>query len=100
MDFKRFKNININVKNVDIKINNTVWDKQPILYNNTVIIDGTPHNLIVVRCGYLGLPFLLIDSQPTVQLYGNRQTITENLNSLSLSDNVANQIGKYIEYND
>lgn len=100
MDFRKFRDININVKNVDIKINQSIWDKQPILYNNTVIIDGTSHNLTVVRCGYLGLKFLLIDSQPTIQLYGTKNTIHENINSLGLSDTVRHQILKCAEYND
>lgn len=99
MDFKRFKNININVKNVDIKINPTVWDKQPTLYNNTDIIDGTRHNITVIRCGYLGLPFLLVDNQPTIQLYGDKKTIHENINSLGLSDTVQQQIDRHIEFN-
>ncbi len=100
MDFRKFKNININVKNVDIKINPTVWDKQPLLYNSINIIDGAKHNVSVVRCGYLGLKFLLIDSQPTIQLYGTKNTIHENINSLGLSDTVRHQILKYVEYND
>lgn len=100
MDFSKFKNININVKNVDIKINPTVWDSQPILYSNTVVIDGTSHNITVTRCGYIGLIFLLIDNQPTVQLYGTKKTISENLNSLGLTDDVRQNIERYIEYND
>lgn len=100
MDFRKFKNININVKNVDIKINPTQWDKQPTLYSGVANIDGAPHKIDVVRCGYIGLIFLLVDSQPTVQLYGNRKTITENLNSLDLSDDIRRQINRYIEYND
>lgn len=100
MDFKRFKNININVKNVDIKINPTIWDRQPLLYNGTDTIDGTRHNIAVIRCGYIGLIFLLVDNQPTIQLYGSHQTISENLNSISLSDTVKQQILKFVEYND
>lgn len=100
MDFSKFKNININVKNVDIKINPTVWDSQPVLYSNTVVIDGTSHNITVVRCGYIGLAFLLVDNQPTFQLYGSHQTIAENLDGLGLTSDVRHQINRYIEYND
>lgn len=100
MDFKRFKNINVNIKNIDVKINPSIWDKQPILYSNTDTIDGITHNICVVRCGYLGLKFLLIDSQPTIQLYGTKSTIHENINSLGLSDTVRHQILKCAEYND
>lgn len=100
MDFKRFKNININVKNVDIKINPTVWDKQPILYSVSCNIDGIPHKIDVVRCGYIGLVFLLVDNQPTFQLYGSHQTIEENIGSLNLSDEIIHQINRFIEYND
>lgn len=100
MDFKRFKNININVKNVDIKINPTIWDKQPTLYSSTVVIDSTKHRIDITRCGYIGLIFLLVDSQPTFQLYGNKQTIRENIHSLNLSNEIAVQILKFAEYND
>lgn len=100
MDFKRFKNINVNIKNIDVKINPTVWDKQPTLYNSTVVIDCTNHRIDIVRCGYIGLIFLLIDGQPTFQLYGNRQTIAENMDSLSLPSDIRCQINKFIEYND
>lgn len=100
MDFARFKNININVKNVDIKINPTIWDKQSALYSGTTVIDGARHTITVVRCGYIGLIFLLVDNQPTIQLYGSHQTISENLNSISLSDTVKQQILKFVEYND
>lgn len=100
MDFRKFRDININVKNVDIKINPTVWDSQPVLYSNTVVIDGTSHNITVVRCGYIGLIFLLVDSQPTVQLYGTKKTILENLNSLGVSDEITSHILKYAEYSD
>jgi hypothetical protein len=100
MDFRKFKNININVKNVDIKINPTIWDRQPILYSGTDIIDGICHNINVIRCGYLGLTFLLIDNQPTFQLYGSHRTITENMNCIGLSNDVIHQINRYIEYND
>lgn len=100
MDFKRFKNINVNIKNIDVKINPTVWDKQPTLYSSTVVIDGTNHRIDIVRCGYIGLIFLLIDSQPTVQLYGTKKTISENLNSLGLTDDVRQKIQSFAEYND
>lgn len=100
MDFKRFKNINVNIKNIDIKINPTVWDKQPTLYSSTVIIDGTNHRIDITRCGYIGLIFLLIDSQPAFQLYGNKQTIRENMDCLGLPENIVLQILKFAEYND
>lgn len=100
MDFKRFKNINVNIKNIDVKINPTIWDKQPILYSNTDTIDGITHSICVVRCGYIGLIFLLVDSQPTVQLYGTKKTISENLNSLGLTDDVRQKIQSFAEYND
>lgn len=100
MDFKKFKNINVNIKNIDVKINPTVWDKQPTLYSSIVVIDGTNHNVSVVRCGYIGLIFLLVDSQPTVQLYGMKKTISENLNSLGLTDDVRQKIQSFAEYND
>lgn len=100
MDFRKFRDININVKNVDIKINPTQWDKQPTLYSGVANIDGAPHKIDVVRCGYIGLVFLLVDSQPTVQLYGSRQTIAENIDCLSLPSDIRCQINKFIEYND
>lgn len=100
MDFKKFKNLNVNIKNIDVKINPTIWDKQPILYSNTDTIDGITHNICVVRCGYLGIIFLLVDSQPTVQLYGTKKTISENLNSLGLTDDVRQKIQSFAEYND
>lgn len=100
MDFKKFKNLNVNIKNIDVKINPTIWDKQPTLYSGVVNIDGVSHKIDVVRCGYLGLTFLLVDSQPTVQLYGTKKTILENLNSLGLTDDVRQQIEQYVEYND
>lgn len=100
MDFKRFKNININVKNVDIKINPTIWDRQPILYSVSCNIDSVPHKIDVVRCGYIGLIFLLVDSQPTVQLYGTKKTISENMDCLGLPENILLQILKFAEYND
>lgn len=100
MDFKRFKNLNVNIKNIDVKINPTIWDKQPTLYSSTVVIDCTKHRVDIVRCGYIGLIFLLIDGQPTVQLYGTKKTISENLNSLGLTDDVRQKIQSFAEYND
>lgn len=100
MDFRKFKNLNVSINNVDIRINPTIWDKQPTLYSSTVVIDGTNHKISVVRCGYIGLIFLLVDSQPTVQLYGTKKTISENLNSLGLTDDVRQKIQSFAEYND
>lgn len=100
MDFKRFKNLNVNIKNIDIKINNSVWDRQPILYSGTDIFDGIRHIITVTRCGYIGLTFLLVDNQPTFQLYGNKQTIRENMDCLGLSDEIVHQINRFVEYND
>lgn len=100
MDFSRFKNLNVNIKNIDVKINQSIWDKQPILYSNTDTIDGITHNICVVRCGYLGLKFLLIDSQPTIQLYGTKNTINENLNALGLNGATYSSIYKLAEFND
>ena len=94
MDFRKFKNLNVNIKNIDVKINSSVWDRQPILYN------GIRHIITVTRCGYIGLIFLLVDNQPTVQLYGTKKTVSENLNSLGLTDDVRQQIEQYVEYND
>lgn len=100
MDFSKFKNININVKNVDIKINPTIWDRQPILYSVSCNIDGVLHKIEIVRCGYIGLVFLLVDNQPTVQLYGTKKTISENMDCLGLPENILLQILKFAEYND
>ena len=52
MDFRKFKNLNVNIKNIDVKINCSVWDRQPILYNGTDTIDGIRHTITVTRCGY------------------------------------------------
>jgi len=100
MDFRKFRDININVKSVDIRINPTQWDKQPTLYSGVANIDDALHKIDVVRCGYIGLTFLLVDSQPTVQLYGTKKTILENLNSLGVSDEITSHILKYAEYSD
>lgn len=100
MDFRKFKNLNLSINNVDIRINPTVWDKQPTLYSVSCNIDGIPHKIDVVRCGYIGLIFLLVDSQPTVQLYGSKKTISENMDCLGLPKNIVPQILKFAEYND
>lgn len=100
MDFKKFKSINVNIKNIDVKINPTIWDRQPTLYSGVANIDSVSHKIDVVRCGYIGLVFLLVDSQPTVQLYGTKKTISENLNSLGLTDDVRQKIQSFAEYND
>lgn len=100
MDFKRFKDVSINIKKVNIKLNTGLFDMYTPLYNTVVKIDGCNHKLSVLRCGYLGLAFLLVDNVPTIQLYGSHKTISENLCSLGLSDNVLHQINRYIEYND
>lgn len=100
MDFKRFKNINVNIKNIDVKINPTIWDKQPTLYNISCNIDGINHRIDIVRCGYIGLIFLLVDGQPTFQLYGSKKTISENMDCLGLPENIVPQILKFAEYND
>lgn len=100
MDFRKFKNLNVNIKNIDVRINPTVWDKQPTLYSGVANIDGTSHKIDVVRCGYLGLLFLLVDCQPTVQLYGNNNTVCENIYSLGLPKNIVSQILEFAEFND
>lgn len=100
MDFKRFKSINVNIKNIDIKLNTGVFDRYTPAYSTTVKFDGCTHKVSVLRCGYLGLAFLIVDDVPTVQLYGSRQTIAENLNSLGLTDDVRQKIQSFAEYND
>lgn len=100
MDFKRFKDVNINVKNINIKLNTGVFDRYTPAYSTTAKFDGCTHRVSVLRCGYLGLAFLLVDDVPTFQMYGSHQTISENLNSLGLSDEIIHRIEKYIEYND
>ena len=100
MDFKRFKNLNVNIKNIDIKLNTGAFDRYTPTYSTTAKFDGCTHKISVLRCGYLGLTFLLIDDVPTFQLYGSRQTIAENIHSLNLSNEIVHQIDKYIEYND
>jgi hypothetical protein len=100
MDFKRFKDVNINVKKITVKLNTGVFDMYTPLYSTVVKIDGCNHKIAVLRCGYLGLKFLLVDNVPTIQLYGSKSTINENLNSLGLSDYIRQQIDPYIECND
>ena len=98
--FKKFKNLNVNIKSIDVRINPTVWDKQPTLYSGVANIDRIQHSIAVVRCGYIGLIFLLIDGQPTFQLYGSKKTISENMDCLGLPKNIVPQILKFAEYND
>lgn len=100
MDFKRFKNLNVNIKNIDIKLNTGAFDRYTPAYSTAAKFDGCIHKISVLRCGYLGLTFLLIDDVPTFQLYGSHQTIAENINSLNLSDEIIQQINRYTEYND
>lgn len=100
MDFSKFKDVNINVKKITVKLNNGVFDMYTPLYSTVVKIDGCKHKISVLRCGYIGLTFLLIDDVPTFQMYGSHQTISENLNSISLSDDIRQQIEQYVEYND
>jgi hypothetical protein len=100
MDFKKFKDVNINVKNINIKLNTGAFDRYTPAYSTTAKFDGCTHRVSILRCGYLGLAFLLVDDVPTFQMYGSHQTISENLNSLGLSDEIIHRIEKYIEYND
>ena len=100
MDFSKFRDVNVTVKKINIKLNTGLFDMYTPLYNTVVKIDGCNHKLSVLRCGYLGLTFLLVDNVPTIQLYGSHKTISENLCSLGLSDNVLHRINRYIEYND
>ena len=100
MDFSKFRDVNVTVKKINIKLSTGLFDMYTPLYNTVVKIDGCNHNLSVLRCGYLGLTFLLVDNVPTIQLYGSHKTISENLCSLGLSDNVLYRINRYIEYND
>lgn len=100
MDFRKFKDVNINVKNINIKLNTGAFDRYTPAYSTTAKIDGCTHKISILRCGYLGLAFLLVDDVPTFQLYGSHRTITENMNCLGLSNDVIHQINRYIEYND
>ncbi len=100
MDFSKFKDVNINIKKVNIKLNTGVFDRYTPAYSATVKFDGCTHKITVLRCGYLGLAFLLVDDVPTFQLYGSRQTIAENMDCLGLPSDIRCQISKFIEYND
>lgn len=100
MDFSKFRDVNVTVKKINIKLNTGLFDMYTPLYNTVVKIDGCNHKLSVLRCGYLGLTFLLVDNVPTIQLYGSHKTISENLCSLGLSGVTRYQINRYIEYND
>lgn len=100
MDFSRFKDVNINVKKITVKLNNGVFDMYTPLYSTVVKIDGCKHRISVLRCGYIGLKFLLVDDVPTFQMYGSHQTISENMDCLGLPENIVPQILKFAEYND
>ena len=100
MDFSRFKDVNINVKKITVKLNNGVFDMYTPLYSTVVKIDGCKHRISVLRCGYIGLKFLLVDDVPTFQMYGSHQTILENIDCLGLPENIVLQILKFAEYND
>lgn len=100
MDFSKFKDVNINVKKINIKLNTGLFDMYTPLYSTTAKIDGCNHRISVLRCGYLGLVFLLVDDVPTFQLYGSHKTIDENLNSLGLTNDVRPKLQSYVEYND
>ena len=100
MDFRKFKNLNVNIKNIDVKLNTGAFDRYTPAYSTMAKFDGCTHKISILRCGYLGLAFLLIDDVPTFQLYGSRQTIAENINSLNLSNDIITQINKFVEYND
>lgn len=100
MDFKRFKNLNVNIKNIDIKLSTGAFDRYTPAYIATVKFDGCSHQVSVLRCGYFGLLFVLVDNVPTFQLYGSKKTISENINSLNLPNEIAMQILKFAEYND
>lgn len=100
MDFSRFKDVNINVKKITVKLNNGVSDMYTPLYSTVVKIDGCKHRISVLRCGYIGLKFLLVDDVPTFQMYGSHQTILENMDCLGLPENIVLQILKFAEYND
>lgn len=100
MDFSKFRDVNVTVKKINIKLNTGLFDMYTPLYNTIVKIDGCNHKLSVLRCGYLGLIFLLVDNVPTIQLYGSHETISENLCGLGLPENIVPQILKFAEYND
>jgi hypothetical protein len=100
MDFSKFKDVNINVKKITVKLNTGIFDMYTPLYSTVVKIDGCKHIISVLRCGYIGLKFLLVDDVPTFQMYGSHQTISENLNSLGLTNDVRQKLQSYVEYND
>lgn len=100
MDFSKFKDVNINVKKITVKLNTGIFDTYTPLYSTVVKIDGCKHKISVLRCGYIGLKFLLVDDVPTFQMYGSHQTIHENLNSLGLTNDVRQKLQSYVEYND
>ena len=100
MDFSKFKDVNINIKNCNIKLNTGIFDRYTPAYSATVKFDGCAHKVSVLRCGYLGLAFLIVDDVPTFQLYGSKKTISENINSLNLPNEITMQILKFAEYND
>ena len=100
MDFSKFRDVNVTVKKINIKLSTGLFDMYTPLYNTVVKIDGCNHKLSVLRCGYLGLAFLLVDNVPTIQLYGSHKTISENIRSLGLPENIVPQILKFAEYND
>lgn len=100
MDFSRFKGVNINVKKITVKLNNGVFDMYTPLYSTVVKIDGCKHRIAILRCGYIGLKFLLVDDVPTFQMYGSHQTMLENMDCLGLPENIVLQILKFAEYND
>ena len=100
MDFREFRDVNVTVKKINIKLNTSAFDRYTPAYSTTAKFDGCTHRITVLRCGYLGLTFLLVDDVPTFQLYGSRKTIGENLNSLNLSNDIVTQINRFVEYND
>lgn len=100
MDFSKFKDVNINVKKITVKLNTGAFDMHTPLYSTVVKIDGCKHKISVLRCGYIGLKFLLVDDVPTFQMYGSHQTIIENLDSLGLTNDVRQKLQSYVEYND
>lgn len=100
MDFSKFKDVNINVKKITIKLNTGAFDMYTPLYSTAVKFDGCTHKVSVLRCGYLGLAFLIVDDVPTFQLYGSKKTISENMDCLGLPKNIVPQILKFAEYND
>lgn len=100
MDFSKFKDVNINIKKITVKLNTGVFDRYTPAYSAAVKFDGCTHKVSVLRCGYLGLAFLIVDDVPTFQLYGSKKTISENMDCLGLPKNIVPQILKFAEYND